>query len=288
MPAATTHVEFSKDVYEGLPAAIREKITNLHMYWLGSQGPDVLFFSRASVLPGSLKRYGGQMHDEKVLDVISFFEDYAKDDPDLYSYFCGYLCHYSLDSLAHPLINAVARHVHETEGVHEGEAHVTMEGDIDVWLLAQRGKAIKDYDVYRYLKTSAADRKKLGAMYAAMFRSVFDLDFPEKDFARAAWEIAFLTKAMRPRPFTYEIVAKAEDKAGMPHSISGMMLKRKHDFTIINIDKKAYPLVFDTSRTISASFPELYGKAVYLARRLLVSHDDSDFVLNFSGEPYEN
>ena len=57
MPAATTHVAFAKDVYR-LNTDVQSKVENMPMYLLGSQGPDLLFFSRASILPGSLKKYG--------------------------------------------------------------------------------------------------------------------------------------------------------------------------------------------------------------------------------------
>ena len=107
MPAATTHIEFAKDVLRTLDEEQRRKITNLHMFWLGSQGPDMLFFSKASILPGSLHKYGNLMHNAKVAKVMDFFEHWSADDPDLYSYYMGFLCHYALDSTAHPLINAV-------------------------------------------------------------------------------------------------------------------------------------------------------------------------------------
>ena len=285
MPAATTHVEFARDVYAHLPEETKAKITSLPMFYLGSQGPDMLFFSRASLLPGSLKKYGNLMHDECVKEVISHFEAFAGDDPDLTSYICGYLCHYSLDSLAHPLICAVAKYAHETTGIHEGEAHIMMEGDIDTWILHQRGREISSYDVYKYLKVSGKDRKKLGAMYSSMFKSVFDLQISEKDVARSASETALLTDLIRPSTARYKIVSSLEDMIHMPHTISGMMLKRDHEFSVLNLEKKTYALAYDPEKTISSSFPELYGKALYLAVRLLKSHSDEDFRLNFVGEP---
>lgn len=285
MPAATTHVEFAKDVCQILTDRQKEKITDMHMFWLGSQGPDMLFFSRASLLPGSLKKWGNRMHDEKVAEVIRCFEEYAKDDSALNSYIAGYLCHYALDSLAHPLICACARHLRETEGVHEGEAHVSMESDIDTWILAQRGRTVSSYDVNRYLKVSFKNCIKLGKMYAHMLNSIFEAGVKERDCILSAAEISFYTRVLSPNDAKYRLFYTIETKASMPHSFSGMMLSRKHDFKVLNIEKKAYPLAFDSSRTISASFPELYGKAVYRAQKLLESHSDEDFTLNFTGVP---
>ena len=66
MPAATTHYEFSKDVYLSLDAKHADMITNLNMFYLGSQGPDLFFFNEAVITSKSLKKLGNRMHDEKI------------------------------------------------------------------------------------------------------------------------------------------------------------------------------------------------------------------------------
>ena len=286
MPAATTHVEFARDVYRILPGDLKEKVTNMHMFWLGSQGPDMLFFSRISLLPGSLKKYGNLMHAAKVPEVIAFFEKY-RDDPDLNSYFMGFLCHYALDSIAHPLIFAMAKAIHKETGDHEGTTHVTLEAHIDIWMLHQRGRSIYDYDVHKYLRVSASDRKKLGKMYSAMFKEVYGLDISAFDCAMAAFETGTLTAVLYPNKYSHAAIYKLEDLLKLPHSFSGMILYGKNDSRILNLEHKPYPLHFDPSQSISASFPELYGKAALLAVKLLRSHTAEDFRLNFEGVPQE-
>ena len=56
MPAAATHVEFGKDILNALPAKLRNKITDMPMFFIGTQGPDILYFSHMSVMPGSLHK----------------------------------------------------------------------------------------------------------------------------------------------------------------------------------------------------------------------------------------
>ncbi len=286
MPAATTHVEFAKDVYNLLPYTQREKITNKQMYYLGSQGPDLFFFSRASVIPGSLKKYGNLMHDGKVTEVIHCFEEYAGDDPDLNSYIYGYLCHYALDSIAHPLICAVAKYRHETTGIHEGEAHVTMEADIDVWLLHQRGRLSKDYNVWKSLKQTTQDLNKLAEMLHHMLKEVFDADVSLNTVKQSVFEVSFWTGFLYPKKITHGFITTFERITRMPHSLSGMMLYERNDTTIINLDHRKYPARWDENIIISDSFPQLYGKAVLKAEKLIASHEDSDFPVNFCGEPY--
>ena len=53
MPAATTHAEFAKSVYEAMNEDQKKEITSFPMYYLGSQGPDLFFFHRYMFLPNS-------------------------------------------------------------------------------------------------------------------------------------------------------------------------------------------------------------------------------------------
>jgi hypothetical protein len=161
-----------------------KRSTDRQMFYLGSQGPDMLFFSHASVFPGSLHKYGNLMHGTKVYEVISFFEDYAGNDPALYSYIQGYLCHYALDSTAHPLIFAVTDATVKKNGGKTGVTHVGLEAEIDVWILQQRGRQTTDYDVFDYLKVLPEDRKKLSEMYHEMFLAVYDLDIKTPTIAQ--------------------------------------------------------------------------------------------------------
>lgn len=286
MPAATTHVEFAKDVYRSLDPMLQDMISNRNMFLLGSQGPDVLFFSRASLLPGSLKSYGNLMHDTGVAGTIAYFDRYGMKDDDLRSYCLGFLCHYALDSIAHPLICAVARRKHEETGIHEGEAHVTMEGDIDAWILNRKNRDIWSYDVYEDLKVDRASARKLANLYHGMFRSVYHEEVPTGRLLETITQMSFWTRFLKPGKAKQDLISRTEDLLKMPHSFSGMMLYGHDDRTVINEAHHSYPLVFDPSRTISASFPELYEQALERARQLLASHDADDFRLNFTGEPY--
>lgn len=283
MPAATTHVQFAKDVLRMYPQ-VKQRVSNMSMYLLGSQGPDLLFFSRASVLPGSLKKYGNLMHEHKVYEIIHYFENYAKNDPDLTSYINGYLCHYALDSTAHPLVYAVTAAITAGDKSKDSEVHVGLEAEIDVWLMHQRGKTIKDYDVNRDLKVSGICAKKLAHMYHAMFRDVLHLDISTKQFEYTIQEIALFTGILYPRKTTFRLIRGVEVFLGT-HAISAMMLCDKKDPLIINNDHNCYTLPWAPHDTISDSFPQLYGRAGSKAARLISGHERSDFVLDFNGIP---
>ncbi|NLH62742.1 MAG: zinc dependent phospholipase C family protein [Erysipelotrichaceae bacterium] len=283
MPAATTHVEFAKDLLRIDPVQ-KSRVSDLPMYYLGSQGPDMLFFSHASVLPGSLHKYGNLMHASHVYEVIRFFEDYAGNDPAMTSYIKGYLCHYALDSAAHPLIFAAADDIVHQHGGNNGAVHVGLEAEIDVWMLHQRGRQIQDYDVCQYLQVSAADLKKLAKMYHAMFHAVFHLDISTSRFMGAIKEVHTWTAFLYPKKSTYDLIFSLENLAGGSHGLSAMMLYQKEPKQIINTEHRSYAIPWSSDETVSASFPALYGHALFTAKHLLQHHDRTDFINNFNGE----
>lgn len=283
MPAATTHVEFVKDVLRMNPA-FKKNIANMNMFYLGSQGPDMLFFSHASIMPGSLHKYGNLMHGTKVYETFAYFEKYAKNDPDLSSYLQGYLCHYVLDSTAHPLIFAVSDEIVKDKGGKNGVIHVGLEAEIDVWMLHQRGRTVTDYDVFQYLRVSHSDSQKLARMYHEMFAAVYQLDISVARVMGAIKEVSLWTGFLYPKKSTYSLVYTLENIAGGVHGLSAMMLYDNEPKEIINTEHRPYMIPWHPYETISASFPALYGKALLLARNLLVNHSKEDFIKNFNGE----
>ena len=286
MPAASTHTEFARDVYFSLPAEEQKKITDFPMYYIGSQGPDLLFFSRFSYLPGSLKKYGTRMHGDKVREVIRFFKEYAKDDPALNSYIAGYLCHYALDSQAHPLIDWAARVNHETTGIHQGEAHISSEADIDLAVLKKHGRNMDGYNVYTDLKASPESKEKLALMYQAMLKEVFDVPVSLNDTREAVTGICRITKLLRPTAgWKYKAVYKAENLAGIPHVVSGMMLnKPDHDILVLNEEHRDYD---SPSRGVIGhrSFMEIYDDAMIFAAELITDFSEDDLQYDFAGDP---
>ncbi len=284
MPAATTHVEMAKDVLRTSPT-IESLVTNKQMFYLGSQGPDLLFFNRASILPGSTKKYGNLMHEEKVPEVISYFERYANKNEDLKSYFLGYLCHYCLDSTVHPLVYGVSHKKSLETGIDEGEIHVGLESELDVWILSQRGRDIQSYDVYNYLKITDEEVKELAEMYHNMLMDVFHISLTEKHLQQAIKDVSFYTYVLRPKKWKYHIFYTLENIVLKgSHALTAMMLNDTTINEILNLEHKTYSMPWNSKDTINASFPQLYGKAVLKAQRILLKHSPSDFVLDFCGK----
>ena len=226
------------------------------------------------------------MHRRNVWQVISYFENRAKGDPDLWSYFLGYICHYALDTTVHPLVFASAKKESLQSGEHEGAVHVRIEAEYDVWILHQRGRDISTYDVHEYLKIDEPSKAKLASMYQDMLRDIFHVQLAYHDVKGAITDCYTYTKLLRPRSgLKMDLVRKAEDLMHMPHAISGMMLNRKNTATALNMDQEEYELPARDGEKDHRSFPQLYGDASILALQLMKERKAEDFIYDFLGKP---
>ncbi len=286
MPAATTHVIFALDVLESLPNPIKKEITNKQMFQMGSQGPDMLFFSNFSVLPGTLHPIGSKMHDEKIREVISYFEEHCSKDSDLRSYFDGYLCHFALDQNEHLLVNGLAHQESQKTGRTEGEIHFTIEGEYDIYMLSQKGKTWKDYDVYQSLKLSDMDVKKLAILYNGMIETVFDQTVSIPKLMDAIKQVYTVTRLLKPNKAKYHFVSYIESVFKAPKMISGMMLNPDKTPQHLNQNHKPWHPVFDQSITRTESFDDLYDVALKQAVQFIENLNiETDVTKNFEGEP---
>ncbi len=112
MPAAVVHYLHAKKVLEEIKY---ENSIQLYekAYYYGAQGPDIFFTHR--LLPWmrgqSLSNFGTMIHQTDPVTVLEGIKKYVLENhtEESVSYFLGFICHYSLDSVTHPFINAMAK-----------------------------------------------------------------------------------------------------------------------------------------------------------------------------------
>lgn len=284
MPAAATHVEFGKDFLDAVPSNIRSKVTDMKMFWIGTQGPDILYFSHMSVLPGSLHKFGNIVHEKKVREAIAFMRKYVKNDPQLMSYYYGYMCHYALDRKAHELICSIARYEFNQYGKSEGVAHIRMEAEIDAYVCNRKGRQ-KHKNIWKSMNLNKEERYKLSKLYSAMFYKVYGIRIPWKRLDHAMVELFLWNPIIRPRYIGQTVTFGFEFIISSPKVVKDMVLHGEDPKIIINVEEKAYPTFYDPKRYISKSFPELYSEALEFAYALIKNQNIEDIDANFMGEP---
>lgn len=118
MPAYLTHRVAGERVLDRLPARVPYE----KAFFLGCQGPDLLFFRDFQPwrAPMKSRRIGLRMHHERVREMFKTALDFARyyneeDREELIAYITGFITHYAIDKNTHPF---VYRKAGENTGVH--------------------------------------------------------------------------------------------------------------------------------------------------------------------------
>lgn len=108
MPAFLTHRAAGERVFETFEKGV---ITHEKAFYLGCQGPDILFFRNYQPWRSAKNTLtlGAAMHTEKIRVLMTSALEYArqyskKDKDDLASYIAGFITHYAIDKNAHPFV----------------------------------------------------------------------------------------------------------------------------------------------------------------------------------------
>ncbi|HBQ64328.1 MAG TPA: hypothetical protein DD727_05295, partial [Clostridiales bacterium] len=149
MPNILAHVLMG-EATAGLLSFSAAKTAEKHRntFHLGAQGPDVLFYSNP--WPWAKDRrvsaLGGEMHTRETgcifREMLLFASDpaWAKEERDrLAAYLMGYVCHYYLDSIAHPYIHSLVGFdpLHDNRTLSSKYEHSWVEAKIDTVMVAR-------------------------------------------------------------------------------------------------------------------------------------------------------
>lgn len=102
MPAYFTHKCAAERVYRSLPSDIKERITSIPLYILGSQGGDFGFFY--PYFGSGENNLGSFLHKTDCFAVFSYMAEYCGKCPSALSFCLGYVTHYAADAAFHPYV----------------------------------------------------------------------------------------------------------------------------------------------------------------------------------------
>ena len=151
MPALHAHFRFGEEVAKNLPEPYVKAIERFpESFALGTQGPDILFYHKP-LKSNEIRKRGSFLHTwsgekfflaqgEKLLagapdgDV----ESLLRENGAFAAYICGFLCHFTLDTLCHPYIDGSSN---------ENVSHGKIESEFDKAVLRADGLPIRGYNV---------------------------------------------------------------------------------------------------------------------------------------------
>ena len=142
MPDLVTHTYFGEKVFNSLDDEIKKCITNKELYLFATAGPDPFFFYEflKSKENKKVRNIGNRMHIENTkMFFINLIEEIkeADDKEILFSYLCGFITHFSLDSFIHPYIfhkTGIYDEDNPTDLTYRG-LHTKLERAIDCYII---------------------------------------------------------------------------------------------------------------------------------------------------------
>lgn len=282
--------EFNQDAYE--------------LFLLGNQGPDPLLFAQFTSNFFAIKEFGSRLHRERADETIESFMRIACSMPQpqrtlLSAYLWGFICHFVLDSVVHPLVyaqqnalcDAGVRGLDRRDGP---TVHAQIEADLDMMVLWQRtGMSIRELDYTPFvLRASDEALALLDRAYVAMAHEVFGHALPEHAFAKGLRDMRWTIRVLySPRGIKRCLIGKAE-RLFTRHSFAQAMSPCNHIGATCDFDNRmGEPWVNPASGVVvTASFAQLYGQALEAAianiHAVLEGKPVSEITagLNFRGE----
>lgn len=111
MPSAITHHLFGVAIRQRLGESFFPSQASTDSFLLGNQGPDPLYHSSRSTQLIQVRKLAGLMHRhlctrafESMRAFTNLLDEDLREIADAYA--CGFICHFTLDSVAHPFVYA--------------------------------------------------------------------------------------------------------------------------------------------------------------------------------------
>ncbi|MDR1560387.1 MAG: zinc dependent phospholipase C family protein [Clostridiales bacterium] len=284
MPGVITHYLMSKASADliGDSAVLNCLKQHGDVFYLGAQGPDILYFALGNK---DLNNLGERMHGEGVAgffaECLNRIRKTASHEgrDEIIAYMAGYICHFALDVRAYPYIYYKAGFEGE-DGRVEGESALRrhfLEATIDCVLLRNlEDKTPYALNIPGIISVGAKKRMLIGKFLSETVASSYGVFIYPEDYAKAMKDMAFVYRIFRDRTGTRRRIAMALGKVsdGMRTVASMMHCSPVKRLDYLNEQRAAWHYPWDDTIDINASFMDLFNSAA----------DDSRIYVNAFGK----
>ena len=239
MPAILSHHIFGRSLLPKLDPDLSLTRDQRDAFLLGNQGPDPLFYATFSTRLARIKTLGARMHKEHIETYLDLWRQQiqgldGQQQALLGAYLNGFLCHFALDSTAHPLILAFEEAIAYAgiEGLNVEDSsyiHGQLEADLDVYLLYRTcGRTIDEYFIPKQvLYSSPAALRLIDQLYLSASRDIYDLRLPDNAFSLAVRDMRRTVRiSYSPGGSKRRLLGRIE-RTLRPHSLLQAMSHRK-------------------------------------------------------------
>jgi len=287
MPDILSHVycaDFARRNFE--TSSVMRQIIDRHIdaFYLGSQGPDFLYYFRIWPWKNDLSvpSMATTIHQSKTAEFLNTAfkslksADLGNDAGQIpLAYWMGFLCHYALDSQAHP-------YIYYFSGIHKDENskkngdthnHKFLENIIDT-LLSEKHKNVLDLPKNQY----ACLPKRPGSLKAAYksvsdtFYAVYGDELKPEIIQESVTDMRKLIGLMHdPKRRMRKVFAKVEQLIAKPRYITTAAFPATsgEDIDYLNLRNEMWVHPCDENITYNDSFLDLFDKSVSYATELM-------------------
>ncbi len=179
MPSILTHQYFANLILEDVKKTIPFLMSQQSLLWLGSQGPDPLFFYGHAILrkrlsTTTINQFGSTLHNQAPVDSLWPLIEYgwfgSKADEVTKAYVIGALTHYALDRTCHPYVfYRTGFDEHGSLTGHYSADHARLEVEMDIALVDKFNLNTKVYQPKETLNLSKVSLQSISQLYFQAF-----------------------------------------------------------------------------------------------------------------------
>ena len=311
MPAVLTHDFFGREVLDTFGNLDNASLDERDAFLLGNQGPDPLFFLVLTPTQMPWRKLSSTMHKKQPTELLHALARsldilQGKEADIGRAYALGFLCHYVLDSMEHPLIYATQYALCDAgiDGLKRSdghEVHAEIERELDEMVLyAKRGQTTRVYSpVENTLEANEYVLEVVQKMYAYIALTVYGEIIQGGLFSLAVANYRMaLSLLYSPLGIKRMLLGMAERKVRTnSHSfLQAMAYKGEevHDSWYANSERRPWSHPY-TGKVRTDSFWDIYHEALAAAGKAIERFETTSFTLedarvitqdiNFSGEP---
>lgn len=281
MPNIVTHILFAREMVQSKLDTRACALVNQdpQLFEVGSNGPDYLFFHDTTpkhvMKKSKIRQVGTYCHRR---EVNAFYQDAIKtirneSDPQIKKeetiYVMGHLCHWALDSVAHPYIFYRTGSGDKTSQFR----HHRIESLIDAALLKVKlNTTIDEFKAYEICDVSMEQARAITRIYHSIAQNVYGIKERPHEYLQALNDWYFVQKLLYDRNGkkirSFQRVEKLIGKIGL---VSAMLVPNEPSdpCDIFNLNHKEWVHPCDKNLKSNDSFLDLFDKGLNRANHVI-------------------
>lgn len=286
MPNIITHKIFGEEVIKALQIEkdqselLRIIKGNLNLFYIGTNGPDFLFFHNAKpwqVLGSHKMNYiGSELHKgnvnrfyEGAIEAIRS-QKHIEIKERMIAYLFGHLCHWALDKSAHPYIfyrtgNCKGKSAYD---------HHRFESMMDTMMLRiYHETSVSAYPYYEICEYDEDMLQAIARIYVPSVKVALNKDIKVYDIRKSLDDWNGIHRLLfDPNHHKHKILHKMERSVSKQWMISGHIIMEKVDDTydVLNEQHTRWYHPCDLRIVSNESFHDLFAKAIHVALDVLI------------------